>query len=521
MGKHLWITLAASALMAVLPAQADPLSGDALAVHVLNRIAFGPKPGDIERVRQMGVQAYIDSQLNPASIAYPPALTEQLRVLVTANRSSGDSLSEFVELRKEAKEEGAKGKQERTAGVARIGLEAAQARVLRAVDSPRQLEEVMVDFWYNHFNVFSGKGIDRALVASYERDAIRPYVFGSFRQMLGATAHHPAMLYYLDNHLSTADGFVPAPRRKVTLQPRPEKERARGLNENYARELMELHTLGVDGGYTQADVTELARMLTGWTYDQRELLRENRGFHFDADRHDRGTKVWLGQQVKPNGQAEGEWALDVLAMHPATAHHLAYKLAQYFVQDVPPPALVDRLARTYLDNKGEIRPVLRALFASDEFLSPQSAGAKFKTPYQFVISAARAGAVPLTNVTPLLGAMSQLGMPLYGCQTPDGYKNTQEAWLNPDALSRRIGFANALAGGRLPLANGPEMGGKGVRIAQGKAEPAPQNGTPLDAAQLQATLGSTISSRTASTVAASPAPLRAAMLLGSPDFMQH
>jgi uncharacterized protein (DUF1800 family) len=222
-------------------------------------------------------------------------------------------------------------------------------------------------------------------------------------------------------------------------------------------------------------------------------------------------------------------ALDVLAMHPSTAHHLSYKLAQYFVQDNPPPALVDRMARTWLDSKGDIRSVLRTLFASAEFMSPQAVGAKFKTPYQFVISAARASASPVANIAPLLGTMNQLGMPLYGCQTPDGYKNTQDAWLNPDALTRRITFATALASGKLPLLNPPKLA-----LAPAVAMPAEMNGASaapvpapaatlpaLDARELLSTLGPAISGRTSTTVAASAEPLRAAMLLGSPDFMQR
>jgi len=479
-------------LLAVLPARAAPLSAEQQAAHVLNRLAYGPKPGDIERVARMGVQRYIDNELNGQAAPYPAALTERLRALGTANRGAGDVLAEFVELRRAVRNEEEGAMQKRRAGVERITLETAEARLLRAIDSPRQLEEVMVDFWFNHFNVFSGKGLVRALTASYERDAIRPYALGSFRELLGATARHPAMLYYLDNYLSTAAGYTP-----TGAAP---KARARGLNENYARELMELHTLGVDGGYTQKDVTELARMLTGWTYDQRDLVRSNASFRFDPRRHDKGAKLWLGHEVREQGQAEGEAALDVLALHPSTARHLSYKLAQYFVQDNPPPALVERMARTWTDTRGDIRSVLRTLFTSDEFMAPASVGAKFKTPYQFVISAARASAAPLANVAPLLGAMRQLGMPLYGCQTPDGYKNTQDAWLNPDALTRRITFASALAAGRLPLA--------GDALA-------------LDAVRLESTLGGIISGRTRDMVAQSPPSLRAAMLLGSPDFMQR
>ena len=538
MKQQFSVLVVSALLMAALPARAAPLTPEQQAVHVLNRVAYGPKPGDIARVTQMGAQQYIESQLNPESIPYPAALTERLRALDTANRGAGEVLGEFAAYQKEVRNEEEGAKQKRRAGVARITLETAEARMLRAVDSPRQLEEVMVDFWFNHFNVFAGKGVDRALIASYERDAIRPYVFGSFRALLGATAHHPAMLYYLDNYLSTSPDYVPGGKARLAaaLVPNAPKNKARGLNENYARELMELHTLGVDSGYTQKDVTELARMLTGWTYDQRAMVRSGETFRFDQQRHDTGVKTWLGREIPDQGQREGEYALDVLAMHPSTAHHLSYKLAQYFVDDNPPPALVDRMARTYLESKGDIRSVLRTLFASDEFMAPASVGAKFKTPYQFVVSAARASATPVTNVAPLLQTMNQLGMPLYGCQTPDGYKNTQDAWLNPDALTRRITFATALAGGRLPLAGAPPSPAMlaAARPAQGAAAApadsmmmaaapaAPPAAAPtLDAVQLQATLGGAISSRTQGMVAGSPEPLRAAMLLGSPDFMQR
>ncbi|ALK98727.1 hypothetical protein AB595_02540 [Massilia sp. WF1] len=475
--------LAAALLAPAL--HAAPLAPGQQAVHVLNRLAFGPRPGDVERVRRMGVQAWIDEQLHPETIPMPPALSARLDALETVRRSAGESLGAYVELRKEVRNEDEGAQQRRRLEMRRVVLEEAEARLVRAVESPRQLEEVMVDFWFNHFNVFAGKGIDRALVASYERDAIRPNALGSFRALLGATAKHPAMLFYLDNVVSS--------------MPRPNaKGRAQGLNENYARELMELHTLGVDGGYTQRDVTELARMLTGWTFDQRRLVRDGETFRFDPRRHDQGAKTWLGHEIAPGGQGEGEHALDVLAMHPATARHVSFQLAQYFVSDAPPPALVEAMTRTWLASQGDIRAVLKTLFASSEFMDSAALGAKFKTPYQFVVSAMRAGSAPLANVTPLVGAMSQLGMPLYGCQTPDGYKNTQDAWLNPDALTRRIAFATALAQGRLP-----------------------QGSVPLDPALLQATLAGAVSPRTLDTVARQPENLRAAMLLGSPDFMQR
>jgi len=449
------LILAAALALPQAALWAAPLAGDQAAVHVLNRLAYGPRPGDIERVRQIGVQAYMEEQLNPAPL--PVALSQRLDKLETSRMSAGDALARFQEARKE--KDG-----ERRELVKQMASEAAEARLLRAIESPRQLEEVMVDFWYNHFNVFAGKGQDHVLVASYERDAIRPYVFGSFRQMLGATAHHPAMLFYLDNWVSKAGG----------------------LNENYARELMELHTLGVDGGYTQKDVTELARMLTGWTYAPRRGAQ----FVFDPRRHDNGAKTWLGKPVPARGVNEGEYALDVLAVHPSTARNISRELAQYFVADQPPPALVERMAQTWVSSNGDIRSVLRTMFTSPEFMDQQYAGAKYKTPYQYVISASRAAGMPMTEVKPQVATLARLGMPLYGCQTPDGYKNTEAAWLNPDGLSRRISYALSISSG-------------------------------ADAGALQEALGTSVSKRTAALVADSNERLRAGMLLGSPDFMQR
>jgi uncharacterized protein (DUF1800 family) len=572
------------ALICALPmrvAAAPALTPEQQAVHVLNRLAFGPKPGDVERVQRQGVRAYIDEQLNPAALPYPAELTARLAGLDYPNRSAAAALGEYRELQRNVRDEDEGARERRRQAQARASFEINEARLLRAVDSPRQLEEKLVEFWFNHFNVFVGKGPVRALIPSYERDAIRPHVLGSFRALLGATAKHPAMLHYLDNQQSSA--------------PRPDARgkggRARGLNENYARELMELHTLGVEGGYTQQDVTELARMLTGWTFDQERLIRHGETFRFDPNRHDRAAKVWLGRSVTATGIAEGEAALDVLAVHPATARHLSYKLAQYFVADAPPSALVERMARTWIDSQGNIKAVLQTLFHSEEFMAPDALGAKFKTPYQFAVSAARASGVPLANVQPLVNVMNQLGQPLYGCVTPDGYKNTQAAWLNPDALSRRIGFASqlaanvnllavpqpqpvrpagprrnraaalamlaagpmsgsvsgALADGAVDASDGSNdmasMGGMssmgdmadasasmsasmgdmdarpGARVARQAARSGPAQ--PLDAAQLGATLSAGLSSRTRALVESSAPRLRAAMLLGSPDFMQH
>jgi uncharacterized protein (DUF1800 family) len=498
------------AIVGVCSSQAEGLTHEQRALHALNRLGYGPKPGDVEKVVAMGAERYIDQQLNPETIPFPSSLLQRLQMLPVVNKPAGEVLAELLNAQNVAKQGDADSKLKLRETVQRIVEQTAQARLLRAIESPRQLEEVMVDFWFNHFNVFAGKGLDRALVPSYERDAIRPYALGRFRDLLGATAKHPAMLFYLDNWTSVVSGFQAGGFRKQAPV-----AKASGLNENYARELMELHTLGVDGGYTQKDVTELARILTGWTFLPRELIRDGYTFRFDPRRHDQGTKEWLGNSVLPNGQIEGEWALDVLAAQPATAHHISYQLAQFFVADQPPLELVDRLSKRFLETKGDIRAVLRTLFDSPEFWDTAHVGVKFKTPYQYVVSAVRATDLSVSNIRPLMGVLAQLGMPLYGCQTPDGYKNTESAWLNPEALTRRINFATALASGRLPLDRLPDPDGvRSMNIGQGSVRP-------VDADRLITTLGDSISRQTSQTVASSQPALRAALLLGSPDFMRH
>jgi uncharacterized protein (DUF1800 family) len=485
---------------AAAPARAQPPTGagaitttEADALHALNRLGYGPAPGEVAHVMQVGVDRYVDEQLHPERLALPADLSRQLASLTTAGLSQRDLITQFREAAEAAKTDGEEGKARRRDYYRQLDLEAGEARLWSAARSPRQLEERMVDFWFNHFNVFIGKGLDRVLVANYEREAIRPYALGRFRDLLGATAHHPAMLFYLDNWQSVAAGFQPQQQRAAGAAAKPS-----GLNENYARELMELHTLGVDGGYSQQDVTELARVLTGWTFAPR-LSTGASVFVFDARRHDNGDKLWLGQRIGDQGQAEGEHALDLLAASPATARHLGFELAQYFVADQPPQALVERLAQRYQATGGDIRAMLELLFASPEFRSAKVHDAKFKTPYDYVVSSVRVAGVPIDNVQPLLGTLRQLGMPLYGCQTPDGYKNTQDAWLNPDAITRRIGFATALAAGKLP----------GAPTA------------PVDADALLATLGGEISPKTRATIAEATPDLRAPMVLGSPEFMHR
>jgi uncharacterized protein (DUF1800 family) len=522
--------LACLMLASVEMASAEPAT-QAQALHVLNRLAYGPRPGDLQRVMQAGVDSYIGEQLHPDTIPMPADLSERLAKLSDGEMSQPDLIVTYRKVIKAAMEDATGGAAGgglamRNALYKQMAIHFGERRLIPAIESPRQLEEVMVDFWFNHFNVVAGKGLDHVLIGDYERDAIRPYVMGRFRDLLGATAKHPAMLFYLDNWLSaspTADPRARVPGTRKTVA---------GLNENYARELMELHTLGVDGGYSQADVTTLARILTGWSFDPRRA-ENGESFRFFPSLHDYGDKVWLGRPVPVKGLAEGEWTLDILASSPATAHYIAHELAQYFVADDPPPQLVDRLAQWFSETDGDIRAVLAALFASPEFRDPANFDAKLKTPYQYVISVVRAAGVPVNNVRPLLAALTRMGMPLYGCQSPDGYKNTEEGWLNPDALAQRISFATGIGLGRSPLGAMIDDSVSGDPYANaGSSMPtqasvaskavASADGPPLDSNALLSTLGSQISAQTRKQIAArEPSALNAALVLGSPDFMRR
>ena len=348
-----------------------------------------------------------------------------------------------------------------------------QAKLLRAVYSDRQLQEVMADFWFNHFNVFINKGADRYLVTAYERDVIRPRVFGKFKDLLKATAQSPAMLFYLDNWESVGPksevGMGLAGRRRPQtrrgfgrrfprwppmtgeqMPRRPQQNRPRGLNENYAREIMELHTLGVDGGYTQNDVTSLAKVFTGWTVRQ---PRMGGGFEFNSRMHEPGDKVLLGHNIHSGGEKEGEKAIEILAKHPSTAKFISRKLAMRFVSDDPPAALVDRMTQTFLKTDGDIREVLRTLFKSPEFWAPEAYRAKVKTPLEFVASVVRATNTEVSSAQPLIQALNRMGMPLYGMQPPTGYSMKSEAWVNSTALLNRMNFALALGNGRMTGVN--------------------------------------------------------------------
>jgi uncharacterized protein (DUF1800 family) len=318
----------------------------------------------------------------------------------------------------------------------------------------------MTDFWFNHFNIFINKGQpERYMITAYERDVIREHALGKFKDLLVATAKSPAMMFYLDNWQSVGPNselaiYGPqgrrAFRRRGVFAPRPQPKannRRSGLNENYAREIMELHTLGVDGGYTQKDVTELAKVLTGWSIQQPQRGGD---FFFNERAHEPGTKYVLGHKIKEHGEDEGMEMLDILAHHPSTARFISKKLAMRFVSDTPPQSLIDRMADTFMKKDGDIREVLRTLFHSPEFWAADAYRAKVKTPLEFVASAVRVSGVDVNNAMPLVQKLNQMGMPLYGMQPPTGYSMKADAWVNSSALINRMNFALQLGSGRMP-----------------------------------------------------------------------
>jgi uncharacterized protein (DUF1800 family) len=343
-----------------------------------------------------------------------------------------------------------------------VAEELVQAKLLRAVYSERQLEEVMTDFWFNHFNVFAGKGPERLFLTNYEQDVIRPHAMGKFEDLLVATAKSPAMLFYLDNWLSVGPNSMRAlgipdrpmrpygpygrPRRFPPPNPNAKRKANSGLNENYGRELLELHTLSVNGGYSQRDVTEVAKVFTGWTI---EKPNDGGSFKYEPRMHEPGPKFVLGHRIKPKGEDEGREVLHMLATSPQTAHFISLKLAQRFVSDDPPPALVDRMAKTFEKKKGDIREVLTTLFHSPEFWADNTYRAKVKTPLEFVASAVRATGADVDDAMPLARQIANMGMPLYGAQPPTGYSMKAETWVSSSALLNRMNFALGLTAGKL------------------------------------------------------------------------
>lgn len=536
---------------------AKALTEDQKILHVLNRLGYGPRPGDVERVKAIGLQKYIDQQLDPSSIddrvaenkvkgleifsmstaevfqkyPNPGALLRQLeggkqaqaekaekQAQAVTNDANGDAAGEKDKAAADAAQRERREKLQqlyreydlRPAG--QLMPQIVSNRVLRAVYSERQLQEVMVDFWQNHFNVFSGKNAVRWYIPSYERDVLRKYALGNFKDLLVATAQHPAMLYYLDNFESVAPNSQQkkggngrlaelvktgnlTPRMREQIKTRQgltddqldqrvkqlqqaAKRPQRGINENYARELMELHTLGVDGGYTQNDIIEVAKAFTGWTIvDPRGYRRAAAGmidgteeqrlaklqrqagipddadsgqFYFNERWHDDGTKTVLGHKINAGGVKDGLEVLDLLVKQPATAKFIARKLCVKFVSDQPSDALVGRVADAFSRSNGDIKTTLRAIFNDKEFFAPETYRAKIKTPFELAVSSIRAlGGT--TNAGPaMLAMLNKLGEVPYGYQAPTGYPDSAEDWVNTGALLERLNFAVALASNRLP-----------------------------------------------------------------------
>ncbi|MGA7855513.1 MAG: DUF1800 domain-containing protein [Candidatus Acidiferrales bacterium] len=482
------------------------LTEDEAIVHALNRLAYGPRPGDVERIRQMGLEKWIEQQLHPETID-DQALNERLQRYPTLSMSSKQLLEEFPRPKQVAKQEGItkeqaqeqlKSKQQtaesqiivtgnenldkaqqqlaKLQGPNRIIAELSMAKLDRAIYSDRQLEAVMEDFWFNHFNVFANKGDDKWLLTSYERHTIRPHTMGKFQDLLIATAQSPAMLFFLDNYLSAdpaavarmeaerdmrraryqgafVGGSMPTPGTfpgPATGPARPTpvaaKKQERGLNENYGREVMELHTVGVDAGYTQQDVIQMAECLTGWTIHE---PRRDPQFFFDEKIHAEGKKVVMGRTFNYGGEKDGEEALKMLAGRRATATFISTELARHFVSDNPPPALVERMAKSFEASSGDIRTVLKTMIYSPEFWSQEAYRAKVKTPFELVASTARALNAEMTITLPLTQWVSRMGEPLYLCQPPTGYSDKSETWVNTGALLNRLNFSLAFAGDKM------------------------------------------------------------------------
>ncbi len=495
-------------------------------VHVLNRITFGPRAGDVEAVQKMGLHNYIERQLHPETID-DSAVEQQVAQFELLQMSPQELSTLFLEdtkrfLKKQQKQLAANGGTANPAqvpadiqppapptpqspnkmgdiinevgqwrSVAAIG-QLEQAKLVRAVDSERQLQEVLADFWNNHFNIDVKKGPCRVWKIVDDRDVIRPHIWGRFRDLLEASAKSPAMLHYLDNATNTVERMVSPMEQQMqamvlknALGPalptdadpamaneplKPKKQG--GINENYAREIMELHTLGVDGGYTQKDVQEVARCFTGWT-----INRQTGEFVFRPRLHDNGAKVVLGHEIPAGGGIrDGETVLDILASHPSCAHFISREMCQRFVSDDPPAALVDRIAGVFQKTNGDLRQVTEAILTSPEFLSPATYGNKIKSPLEFAVSAVRASdstivpkdPPPFDKLRPTMegaGVMGrgqaadrvsnakrqslnwhiyELGEPLFACTPPTGYKEVSKTWVSPGALIERLNFAMAL-----------------------------------------------------------------------------
>jgi uncharacterized protein (DUF1800 family) len=406
--------------------------------HLLNRIAFGPRPGDVQRLQQLGADKYLEQQLHPDRID-DQATEELLAGLPSIRMNTPEIMSKYPAPQQLARRLGLKagdpGARRQVQEMLRDNgmsppqqlLQELQAqKIIRAVHGQRQLQEVMTDFWFNHFNIYWNKNADRWLTTGFEMHTIRPHVFGKFKDLLMATAKSPAMLFYLDNHLSSS---------------------IKGINENYGRELMELHTLGVDGGYTQRDVQEVARAFTGWSIDRPQISGQ---FMFRPRIHVFGEKIALGHKIDAGGVRDGEEVIDILARHPSTAHFISTKIVRRFVSDDPPPNLVKHVADVFQKTDGDIREMMSAILTSKEFNAPEAAGAKTKTPFEYVASAIRSLDGQTDGSRQVAQAIGRMGEPLYQCQPPAGYPDCGDHWMSSGAVLERLNFAVALTANKLP-----------------------------------------------------------------------
>ncbi len=475
-------------------AQAPAPKADPLAAHVLARLTYGPVPGDVERVQAQGVQAFIAAQLNPAAMPDPPELGARLNTLSTYAMDTVQLFRTYGPKgpggpRPNPTLDEIKTAREKAAVIAR---EAAEARVWRALYSPRQLEELLVEFWYSHFNVSSDKGLAHLWVGSFEREAIRPYVLGRFEDMLQAVTRHPAMLIALENWQSSSPD---SPMGQG--QPRP-------LVELHARELLASHTVGPDGGFKPQDVTNLARILAGWSIGAPRTAQDRNGFLFDEKRHDSKDKPFMGAVIKGSGLAEGQEALRLLARHPATARFVCAKLARSFVMDEPSKDLLDRMAQSWQAGGGDLRAVMKTMLESPEFLDPRNFGVKIKPPLRYALSVVRAAGRPVAQVRPLVENLAWMGAALYEAPGPSGYKDAPGILLAPDILMARLEFA--------------AMAGRGALACWVNACAPP---TPLDAAALERAMGIAPGAATRRGMDAVAAELKAGVLLGSPEVQRY
>ncbi|MCW3094699.1 MAG: hypothetical protein JWL77_317 [Chthonomonadaceae bacterium] len=638
------------------PVRTHPLTEDEKIVHVLNRLGFGPRPGDVEKVRAMGLERYINQQLMPESI--PDAALDQKLAAYPSLQLSSAQLSEMYQSYQEAYRQARTVRKELTSRAAQADAKMAlgttpadggapalgqaqkakknlmadatpqerqdamtarqdlakasqpvlqaqtqfvDSKMLRAVESERQFQEVLVDFWGNHFNIDIRKQPCAILKIVDDREVIRPHILGKFRDLLEASAKSPAMLVYLDNFQSTSDmpaanqrnprlamrrraligaagtpgqgavgnpgtgaAAAGAPGQAALAPPKPAKKRG-GLNENYAREIMELHTLGVDGGYTQKDVTEVARCLTGWSLVRPGAARpavakakntQPGEFRFYPALHDNGEKTVLGHVIPAGGGIEdGEKVLEILATHPATMRHISTQLCQRLVSDNPPASLVDKCVATWKRTDGDLREVTRTIVQSPEFFSGTAYRSKIKSPFEYAVSSVRAlggsyamaetaiggrgrqqaqvrppqgGGYFYLNTTSLIGEVGTMGEPLFQYQAPTGYPEESQKWVSSGALISRMNFSLALTAGKITdvkLPNMAQMLPNTKDTSQFIDRFAEQVLHQRLAPATKATLLKEAAAPTTETASAmdnnAAAPRLAALLLGSPEFQRR